>query len=276
MTRRSWLSPLLLVTWSAGAIAAQDSPEPAFEVVSIRPNASGDERSSSIVQPGARYNATNVTLRMLIKTAYQVHDDQIVDGAGWVDTARFDVAAKGAGNPSTTEFVGRARLMLRPALAERFRLLLRRERREIPVYALVARDDGRAGPQLIRTDLPACEGPWRPVPVAPGAAETNPPTPCDSAFSRPGHAGARGRDISTLVTQVFAWADRVVVDRTGLAGKFDWDLQWSPEGLATAAAPAAGVSLFTALREQLGLKLEPTREPVEVLVIERAERPMPD
>ena len=78
------------------------------------------------------------------------------------------------------------------------------------------------------------------------------------------------------MTQVFAWADRVVVDRTGLAGKFDWDLQWSPEGLATAAAPAAGLSLFTALREQLGLKLEPTREPVDVLVIERAERPMPD
>ena len=275
MKRVSFLFPLLLALTAIGM--AQGPVEPAFEVVSVRPNDSGDEGSSSIVLPGARYNARNVTLRMMIKTAYQVHDDQIVGGEGWVDTERFDLTAKGAGNPTPTEFVTQARLMLRPALADRFRLVLRRERREIPVYALVfARDDRRPGPQLAPTDLAACDGAPKAVPVAPGAPEENIPTPCNSAFSRAGHVSARGRDISTLGTQVLAWADRIVVDRTGLMGKFDWDLQWSQTALETTSAPASAVSLFTALREQLGLRLEPTRAPVEVLVIESAQRPTPD
>jgi uncharacterized protein (TIGR03435 family) len=187
--------------------------------VSIRPNTSGDERSSSIVMPGAVYRATNVTLRMLIKTAYQVHDDQIVGGPGWMNTERLDVSAKGAGSPTATEFIVQARLMLRPALADRFQVSIRREQQELPIYALVyARDDRRTGPQLNRTDLRTCNGPPQPVPVADGAAEPSERMPCDVAFARPAHISGRGRDFATLVTQVSASADHVTIDGTGLTG----------------------------------------------------------
>ena len=261
---------------SRTAMVAQKASTPTFEVVSVKPNRSGDERTASIVLPGARYQATNVTLRMLIQTAYQLHDDQIVEGPGWIDIERFDVAARGTGDPTPVEFVTQARLMLRPVLADRFKLTFVRQPREIPVYALTLADSGRTGPHLRRTDENACSGPFQVVPVSPDALEQNLPAPCDSAFSRPGHIGARGRDIGMVTTQVFQWADRVVVDRTGLQGRFDWDMQWTPEVLTAGAAAAPPVSLFTALREQLGLRLQAQRAPIDVLVIERAERPSPD
>jgi uncharacterized protein (TIGR03435 family) len=272
---------LLLAILTAGAhvcLSAQTTETPAFEVVSVKPNDSGSDRSSSMVMPGGRYNATNATLRMMIRTAYQVHDDQIVGGPDWISTERFDLMGKAAGNPPVQGFIAPARLMLRAALAERFKLTLRNEQREIPVYALVsARADGRTGPQLMQTDMRSCEGPPRAVPVVAGAAETSELLPCDSSFARPLHLSGRGRDFSTLVNQVYmAAADRVVVDRTGLTGRFDWDLQWTLEPLTAAGAPAAGISLFTALQEQLGLRLESARGPVDVLVIVRAERPGPD
>jgi len=263
-----------LILVGAGVGIAQAPAQPAFEVVSIRPNTSGDDRSSSIVMPGAVYRATNVTLRMLIKTAYQVHDDQIVGGPGWMNTERFDVSARGTGSPSTTEFVVQARLMLRPALADRFQVSISREQRELPIYALVhVRDDRRTGPQLNRTDLRTCDGPPQLVPVAEGAAEASERLPCEATFARPAHLSGRGRDFATLITQVSAWADHVTIDGTGLTGKYDWDLQWTPERLDIDPAAASGVSLTTALREQLGLKLEARRGPVDVLVITRAERP---
>ena len=268
---------MLLLASTVTALLAQSVGTPTFEVVSIRPNRSGEERTASMVTPGARYQATNVTVRMLIKTAYQVHDDQIVGGPGWIDLERFDVLARGTGDPSPTEFVTQARLMLRPVLADRFKLSFVRQSREIPVYALtLAESGGTLGPQLRRTDERACSGPPQVVPVASSAAEQNPPMPCDSAFSRPGHIGARGRDIGMLTTQVFQWADRVVVDRTGLSGRYDWDTQWTQEALSVGASAVPVVSLFTAVREQLGLRLQATRAPVEVLVIERVERPSPD
>src|SRR5688572_7232453 len=101
---RTVLASLTALILSAAVFSTHAQQAPAFEVASIKPNTSGDERSSSIVQPGARYTATNVTLRMLIKTAYQVHDDQVVGGPGWIETERFDVAARGRGSPTTTEF----------------------------------------------------------------------------------------------------------------------------------------------------------------------------
>lgn len=260
----------------AGELSAQKGV-PAFEVVSVKPNASGDANSTSIVQPGARYTATNATLRMLIKTAYQVHDDQIAGGPGWMNTDRFDVTARGAGNPSTTEFVNQARLMLRAALTDRFQLALRRETRDIPVYALMlASREGRFGPQFRRTDE-KCSAPSTPLPVASDAPEPVPDLPCDAGFSRSGHVGARARDFSTLVRSLSTWTDRVLIDRTELSGRFDWDLQWTPESSSPdVTAVANRLPLVTALREQLGMKLEAQRSAAEVIVVDRAERPQPD
>ena len=260
------------------AVAAQTPGVPAFEVASVKPNVSGASTTASYVLPGGRYTATNVTLRMLVKTAYQIHETQIVDAPGWIDVDRFDVSARAAETPAASAFIERARLMLRPMLADRFKLAVRRERREIPVYAVVlARADGRPGPQLMRTDPNRCEGPDVAVTPAAGALEPGQPLPCNMSFFRPLHVGARSAEISTLIDHLHlrSGADRVVVDRTGLAGKFDWDLQWTVDPLEAAAA-GAGVSLFTAVREQLGLRLEGQRAVVDVLVVERVEKPAPD
>jgi uncharacterized protein (TIGR03435 family) len=246
-------------------------------VASITQNVSGAAATASYVQPGGRYTATNVTVRMLMKTAYQIHDTQIVDGPGWIDVDRFDVSAKAAEAPPTTAaFIERARLMLRPMLADRFKLVVRDDRREIPIYGLVpARRDGDYGPQFARTDASDCNRQEKAMPPAAGAAEPGQPLPCNMSFLRPLHAGARGAEISTLVTHLRNSADRVVVDRTGLTGRFDWDLQWTPDQLATDAA-VSGVSLFTAIREQLGFRLDPQRGVVDVLVVERVEKPTPN
>jgi uncharacterized protein (TIGR03435 family) len=276
---RAWMLAVGLSMAAGALLGAQAAPAPAFEVVSVKPNDSGAPGSSSLVMAGGRYLATNATLRTMIRTAWQVHDDQIIGGPDWIGVDRFDLTAKAAGNPPLQGFIVQARLMLRSALADRFKLVLQPERREIPVYALVlGRSDGRTGPQLTRTDPASCAGPPRAISVAPGAPEPSEPSPCDSAFSRPAHLSGRGRDASTLVAQIAQWADRVIVDRTGLTGQFDWDLQWTiePRSPEPAAAPTTGVPFVTAVQEQLGLKLEPQRAPVDVLVIRRVERFTPD
>ena len=269
--RKRLIVRLAAAALGVSALAAQTPGAPAFEVASIKQNVSGAEGTASYVLPGGRYTATNVTLRMLMKTAYQVHGTQIVDGPGWIDVDRFDVSARAAETPTAQAFIARARLMLRPLLAERFKLVLRDERREIPIYALVpARRDGEFGPQFARTDARGCDGPDKAVAPAAGATEPGEPMPCNMSFQRPAHAGGRGAEISTLVTHLRNAADRVVVDDTGLTGRFDWDLQWTPDPLA---ADVAGDSLFTAVHEQLGFRLEAQRGLVDVLVVARVEKP---
>jgi uncharacterized protein (TIGR03435 family) len=260
------------------ALAAQTSSVPAFEVVSVKRNVSGDQASSSIVQPGGRYTATNMTLRMLLKTAYGVHDDQISGGPDWLDSDRFDIVAKAATDRPTNVFRDEARVMLRSALNDRFGLTVRREPREIPVYVLVlAARDGSLGPNLRRSNPDECGKPARPFP---GGADTQGSAfdhPCGSGQARPGHLAARAMDVSLLTGRLGTWTDRMLVDRTGLSGTFDWDLRWTPEALTPDATNAAtAVPLVTALREQLGLRLEARRESAEVLVIDRASRPLPD
>jgi uncharacterized protein (TIGR03435 family) len=271
---------VLVLGASAAAPHAQDpdARAPAFEVVSVKPNDSGDTRTSSMVQPGARYAATNMTLRMLIKTAYQVHDDQIVGGPDWLNTDRFDITARGDGNPSTSAFVTQARLMLRSALTDRFRLTLRRDTREIATYALVfAKRDATFGPQFRRTDPDGCSRPAKPLPAPSDAREPIPDLPCGGGFSRAGHLGGRGAEFAVLVRALSTWTDRLLIDRTGLAGRFDWDLQWTPEPVTPEIAIVPNrLPIETAIQDQLGLRLEPARAPAEVLVIDRAERPMPD
>src|SRR5262245_9693383 len=119
------------------ALLAQAPKEPSFDVAAIKPSANTEVFSFSMVQPGGRYIGQNMSLRLLIKTAYGVHDSQIIGGPSWIDSDRWDINAKAEGYPNATTFRDQARLMVRPLLTDRFKLVLHHERRELPVYALV-------------------------------------------------------------------------------------------------------------------------------------------
>ena len=129
----------------AASLVAQGPMGLSFEVASVKPNKSGDRNGGSFVQPGGRYTATNITLRALLRSAYGVHPAQIAGGPSWVNSDRFDITAKAEGNPPTQVFRDQARLMVRTLLADRFKLIVHKETRELPVYALVrARDSASA------------------------------------------------------------------------------------------------------------------------------------
>ncbi len=257
---------------------AQSAEIQTFDVASIKPNHANDKESSSMVLPGGRYTATNVTLRTLVKSAYGLHDDQLIGGPSWINSERFDIVAKAEGYTTPSAFRDHARLMLQPLLVDRFKLVLRRERQDLPVYALVlAKSGGVFGPQFQRSDARACSGALQAMSTVARAAEPAAPLPCGAEIYRLGHLAARGMALSNFVLNVSRWTDRVVVDRTGLEGKFDWDLQWIPEDLSLQRTDAPeGPSLLAALREQAGFKLTGQRSSVEVLVVVRVERPEPD
>jgi uncharacterized protein (TIGR03435 family) len=268
---------------------AQDKP--AFEVASVKPNKSGDNRVMLGFQPGGRVTASNVTLRMLIRQAWRIQDFQIVGGPGWIGSDRFDIVAKAEGNPAPTPPTGPPgpiEMMMRSLLEERFMLAVHNETREMPIYALtLARSDGRLGPQLKKSevDCAALMGargrggpPQAPFPVT--------ERPMCGIRIGPGTMAAGAVSLTQLGMTISNFVQRTVVDKTGLAGTFDIDLTWTPDQLPQGPPPPGapplppidpnGPSIFTALQEQLGLKLESQRGSVEVLVIDRVEPPTPD
>jgi len=284
MRRALWsIGVLCVLPCIGGAVRAQPPATPTFEAASVKANTSGDGRTGGVLV-GGRFSMTNETLWRLVGEAYATSEAlarfQIVGGPDWINTDRFDVEAV-AQSPLARE---QARLMLRALLSERFKLAAHTERRDLPVYALVAaRTDGKLGPQLRRSTTDCAAPADRPQPQAP-----NQPAPCVMGFGF-GRLAANGLTISQLATVGLSRAvGRIVVDRTNLTGPFDWTLVWTPDNLPPRApgTPADqpllvngiaidpnGPPLFTALQEQLGLKLEPTRGPVEVLVIDRVEHP---
>jgi len=265
---------LIAASMMAGLEGAAQSP--AFDVASVKPSRSADGESS-LVMPGGRYTATNVTVRTLLKSAYGVHDTQIAGGPSWINTERFDIEARKEGRTTASGFRDEARLMLRPLLADRFKLVLRRDRRDLPVYALVfAKSDRELGPQVRRSDVRDCSGDARMMSAPAGAPEPAIPLPCGAEVYRPGHLAARAMALSFFVLNLARWTDRVVVDRTGLDGRFDWEIQWTPDDTPPDPGARGVPSLVTALREQAGFSLAGQRAPVDVLVIERVERPDPD
>ena len=269
------IAAILVVT--AELLCAQTPASRSFDVASVKPNQSRDE-PASFVTPGGRYVATNATVRMLIKSAYGLHDTQLVGGPKWVETEGFDIEGKAQGFATAAAFRDAARLMLRPLLADRFKLVLRHESRRLPVYALVlARPDRQLGPQLRRSSAAECNGAAVAMPTYPQAAEPEVPLPCGAEVYRPGHVAARAMALSNLVLNLSRWTDRVVVDSTGLAGVFDWEIQWSPEPQSPDnAGPATGPTLVTAIREQAHLRLQGRRRSIDVFVVERVEHPDPD
>jgi uncharacterized protein (TIGR03435 family) len=227
--------------------------------------------------PGGRYVATNITVRQLIRIAYRLHETQLAAGPEWIEKDRFDIEAKATGFATAAVFRDQARLMLRPLLADRFKLVIKHEARELPVYALVpAHPDGPFSPQFRRSPRAQCTGKADPVTPAHGVPEEGLELPCGAEVYSPGHLAARAMALSNLTLNISRWADRVVVDRSGLQGEFDWDVQWTPEVLTPDAAPSPGPSLFDAVRDQTGFRLERQRAVVDVVVVERVARPEPD
>jgi uncharacterized protein (TIGR03435 family) len=266
---------------------------PTFEVASVKPNKSGDGRVMIGMQPGGRFTTTNVPLRGLIRQAYQLQDFQIVDGPDWINTERFDILAKAEGDvpPSPPGTVGPMQLMLRNLLAERFKLAAHADKREMPIYAMVlARSDGKLGPQLrpSTVDCAAMFGRGRGGP--PQAAPAPGERPLCGMRIGPGTMAGGGFPISQFATTLSQFVQRIVVDRTGLTGNYDLDLKWTPDrslqagpgGPPPPGAPPLppvdpdGPSIFTAVQEQLGLKLDAQRGRVDVLVIDSVDRPAPD
>jgi bla regulator protein blaR1 len=276
---------VVVVAHVAAQTPSPTSAAPAFEVASIKPN-KGDGGTESGVQPGGRLTMTNVTLRLLIRSAYQVQDEQIVDAPSWISSEHFDVIAKAPSDvpPPTPGNPGPIGTMMRSLLAERFKLAVHRETRESPAYALeLARRDGKLGPQLQRstTDCAAIAAARGRSGGAPQSANERPLCGFRAAG---GQMLAGGQPMSQLTTILSQIVQRVVLDKTGLSGKFDFELKWTPDRMPQSQAGGASVpasdpdspSIFTALREELGLKLESVKNAVEVLVIDHVERPSPD
>jgi uncharacterized protein (TIGR03435 family) len=236
---------------------------PAFEVASVKRNTSGTGPQVARMLPGGRAEARNFPLNMLIRIAYGTEAlqtlGQVVGGPGWIRADRWDVVAKADGDPGVDETGRRPQVaaMLRGLLEDRFHLKVHTEMREVPVYALVlANNDRKPGPQLHTSSADFT---------------------IRSLSGRIVATGATMEQLSrTLAT--FSMIGRPVVDKTALAGKYDFELEFAGTNDAPAAnAPAElGSALFTSLPEQLGLKLHGERGAVQVLVIDHVERPSED
>jgi uncharacterized protein (TIGR03435 family) len=263
-------------TPTAQAPAPSQAP-PAFEVASIRKNVSVSDGASVRAQPGGRLTVSNNTLRNIVRNAYNVQNYQIIGGPDWMNNDRWDITAKAADDTPPPEML----LMLRTLLADRFELVIRRETRQLPMFAVVlARPDGRLGPQL-RVSTVDCAALFA---AAKARGEQPPPTtngrPTCGTRTQRGTMMTTGTSMADFARNIAPSTGRPVVDKTGLTGSYDIDLTWTPEQGAPspdgAPPPGDGVSLFTAVQEQLGLKLDAQLGPVDVLVIDSAQLPTED
>jgi len=283
-------------------VVAQSNDTPRFEVASVKPTRPGTRGFGTPGLPGGRFTMTNATVNALIRNAYRVQPAQVIGAPAWFESDRFDINAKapeGVQVPPSESGPTPMQWMLRHLLADRFKLAVHTETRQLPLYSLVmARRDRRLGPELVSSsvDCAAVRGrgavspppPPPPPPPAPGqpisAELLRPYRPMCGFWQSSGVLSGAGITIAQLVTALVPWVERNVINKTDLTGSYDIFLQWTPTGpnadlppgVEVPPADPGGPSLFTALQEQLGLKLEPTRGPVDVLVIDHAEHPTED
>jgi uncharacterized protein (TIGR03435 family) len=265
-------------------VAVSQPPTPLeFEVASVKRTKSFVGGPGVSYRPGSQFAATNVTLRRLAVLAYQVQEYQLDGLPSWNRTAHFDVIAKDSDSPFSGTAADRMAMMLRSLLADRFKLTVRKETRELPIFALVrARNDSTLGPQLhpSNVDCDAVKA-ARSKSVDMGNATIAQPgqqVPCAAVTVRDTRLTGWARTMSEFAEVVAFSIGRKVVDKTGMPGRFDMDLEWTPD-LAPGAAPrpnSNGLSIYAAVQEQLGLKLESAKGPVDVLVIEHVEMPTLD
>ena len=257
------------------------APGPEFEVASIKPVGRNSEMKLSRSLPGGAVDLHNVTVEELMVNAWHVFPSQILDAPAWIRTAAYDISAK----PGTPPKPGEGNLMVRALLRDRFGLAIHHETRQLPTYALViARKDGTAGPSLVRSKEGGC------VERIPGNPPPPPPDPakpatrwCGLLMMRPRKLSGAAVPIVVLAEQFALRLGRTVMDMTGLKGNYDIDLEWTADEGAipflegspdTVPAPdPQGQTILTALNEQLGLKVESRRAPVDVIVIDHVQMP---
>ena len=263
--------------WSvAPAAQAPVASSPAFEVASVKVNDSGSQNSSGRTVKDA-VTIVNQTLRLLLVNAFGVRPNRIVGGPDWIDSLRFDVVARAPENTPANQI----QPMMRTLLAERFKLSARPETRDEPVYGLVvAAADGRLGPNLRPSTECISSSGTAGVGMAPPARKPGEPARCGlQSSSDPRGSVIQGGQVTmvSLARALDGLADRPIVDRTGLSGTYDLEVRFARTALGvTPDTDTSLPSIFVALPEQLGLKLDSQRGPVEFLVIDRAERPTPD
>jgi len=260
-----------------------------FEVATLKQNKSGERGFGIRRQPGGRVTVTNTAPRQLVTFAYQLTPFELVGGPSWMDNDRFDIVAKMEGNPEWggpgTGRPDPIQLAMRTLLADRFKLKLHRETRELDVYALVMMKPGTPGPALkpsptdCKAMLAAAQRGQGPPPGPPPATG---PVPC-SIMGNLGVIRFDGFPMSQVASMLVGQAGRIVIDRTGLTGNWQFVMTFAqeqrgqaPPGEERPAPDPNAPSFFTALQEQLGLKLESTKAPVEVTVIDGIEHPVED
>ena len=238
-------------------LAAQGAAMLPFEVVSIKRNVSTDPNGTLVLQPGGYFRALNFPAWYLIAFAYRttpgrnLFDPQVIGAPEWTHSERYDINGKmnrelfdaNASDPF------RAPRLVQSLLAERFKLRIHREKRELSVYALTS--TGKA--PLKNVDVDCVRERSR----------------CGVKFT-PGHLTAGAMTMETFAGMLAPQVQQMVVNHTGLAGQYDLELEWAEDAASDKA------SIFTAVQEQLGLKLEPVREPVDVVVVDHLERPTED
>jgi uncharacterized protein (TIGR03435 family) len=235
-----------VMTMIPPGIAFAQQPRPSFEVASIKLSGP-DDRLMYRLQPGGRYLATGLTLKALLANAYEVPDFLVSGGPGWRDSDRYNIEATvGSPLPPWPDSNKQLSLMLQSLLADRFKLTVHRERKEEPVYELRVAKDG-AKLQVAKADEKA------------GFEMT------------PGRIHSMAVPLEYLATSLGYQLGRLVVDKTGLAGKYSYTVTYTPDDAPV--TDTVGPSIFTAIREQLGIRIESAKAPVEVLVIDHVERP---
>lgn len=242
-TRRTILSSVFLAGLTIPPLPAQT---PSIEVSSIKENLSGSSDSTIRPLEGGQFRATNVTVFQLVRAAFTVQDFQIAEAPGWFYTVRYDIVAK-AGDNST----GNPQAILQALLKDRFHLAYRRETRDGRVLALTVAKNGH---KLKRNDS-ACTAPT--------------PELCGNMRAATGRIQAERVSMEQLAVRLTRSLSQPVIDKTDIPGTFDFALEWTPDGAAAGDSP----SIFTAIQEHLGLRLESQRGPVDTFVVDRVEKP---
>jgi bla regulator protein blaR1 len=234
--------------------------KPSFEVATIKRSERLEAGGSFGMQPGGRFRSINIDARGLIACAYRTSSEsclfpsQLIGAPDWLAAERYDITAKVSddlASRSQSELFALTPTLLQSLLEDRFRLRTHRDKRELPVFLLTMANRDGLGPQLHQSTVD-CQ------------AE---PNKCLLRFAA-GHYTGGNVTPTTLATMLSGATERIVVDRTGLQGRYDFELDWSPDQ----SAPDKP-SIFAAVQEQLGLKLESSRAPADVLVIDHVERP---